>query len=251
MFAIILNAGSATRLGSITKTLPKALLKINKNSILEIQIKNFQEFGLSEFVVIVGPNKEKFSQKNIHLVVDAEFNSHEQLGSLLTAEKFLESGAIVSFGDVLTEKKIIQQMVNSSFDIGLAIDLDWKRNYIDRSLHPESQADLVKLESGKITKIQKNLSHTPDEKIGEFIGIMKLSKNGGKIFVDTYNNLLKSHRGTFHTAKSFQQAFLTDLIQELISQNISINPILIDGNWCEIDTSEDLEKARTNYQYWM
>ena len=75
MSAIILNAGSATRLGSMTKTLPKALLKINENSILEIQIKNFQEFGLSEFVVIVGPNKEKFSQKNINLVVDTEFKN--------------------------------------------------------------------------------------------------------------------------------------------------------------------------------
>lgn len=33
------------------------------------------------------------------------------------------------------------------------------------------------------------------------------------------------------------------MIQELIDNNIQIDPILINGKWCEIDTYEDLKKA--------
>ena len=41
-----------------------------------------------------------------------------------------------------------------------------------------------------------------------------------------------------------EKAYLTDLFQELINSGIDISPIYIDGEWCEIDTPQDLEKAR-------
>lgn len=33
------------------------------------------------------------------------------------------------------------------------------------------------------------------------------------------------------------------MIQELIENDIKVEPIFIDGKWCEIDTSEDLKNA--------
>ena len=33
------------------------------------------------------------------------------------------------------------------------------------------------------------------------------------------------------------------MIQELIESNVEVNPIIIDGKWCEIDTIEDLKNA--------
>ena len=34
------------------------------------------------------------------------------------------------------------------------------------------------------------------------------------------------------------------IIDELIQTNEDVNPIFVDGDWCEIDTLEDLEIAR-------
>ena len=79
---------------------------------------------------------------------------------------------------------------------------------------------------------------------------MKLNKNGAKIFVETYNKLQELHNEKFHTADSFNKAFLTDFIQELIDREIPINPILINGNWLEIDTSQDLDSAREKIKNW-
>ncbi len=55
--------------------------------------------------------------------------------------------------------------------------------------------------------------------------------------------LNSSYQGKFHDAPSFQKAYLTDIIDELIQTTKNVNPIFIDGNWCEIDTLEDLEIA--------
>jgi len=43
MKVIIIAAGSSTRLGNLTKEIPKGLLKINSKSILEIQIQQFNQ----------------------------------------------------------------------------------------------------------------------------------------------------------------------------------------------------------------
>ena len=37
------------------------------------------------------------------------------------------------------------------------------------------------------------------------------------------------------------------MLQELINKNYEINPVLIDGNWCEIDTLQDLEIAKKKF----
>tara|TARA_B110000263_G_scaffold249059_1_gene265510 strand:- start:120 stop:875 length:756 start_codon:yes stop_codon:yes gene_type:complete len=250
MIVIILNAGSGTRLGELTKNLPKGLLDINGKSLIERQIENFSSKNIEKILLIVGPNSDKFNLKNVDYVFDETYNEHEQLGSLFAAKKFMINDVIISFGDVLVEKNVFEQIIKSSFDIGLAIDLNWKQNYIGRSMHPESEADLVKIESDLITKIQKNLVKKDVEKIGEFLGIMKLNKNGAKIFVETYNKLQELHNEKFHTADSFNKAFLTDFIQELIDREIPINPILINGNWLEIDTSQDLDSAREKIKNW-
>ena len=250
MIVIILNAGSGTRLGELTKNLPKALLDINGKSLIERQIENFSSKNIEKILLIVGPNSDKFNLKNVDYVFDETYNEHEQLGSLFAAKKFLINDVIILFGDVLVEKNVFEQIIKSSFDIGLAVDLNWKQNYIGRSMHPESEADLVKIESDLITKIQKNLVKKNVEKIGEFLGIMKLNKNGAKIFVETYNKLQELHNEKFHTADSFNKAFLTDFIQELIDREIPINPILINGNWLEIDTSQDLDSAREKIKNW-
>ena len=53
-----------------------------------------------------------------------------------------------------------------------------------------------------------------------------------------------SHKGKLHNAPSLEKAIITDMLQELIDSGITVEPILISGQWCEIDTPQDLERAR-------
>jgi len=101
------------------------------------------------------------------------------------------------------------------------------------------------MENNKILKIKKNITeYNPKQNLGEFIGLMKLSKSGAKIFIEKFNYLIKFHEGKFHDAPSMKKAYLTDMLQELIDSGIVVEPIIINGKWCEIDTLQDLQLAR-------
>ena len=56
--------------------------------------------------------------------------------------------------------------------------------------------------------------------------------------------LEKTHIGKFHNAPSLEKAYLTDMLQELINSGVKVSPIIINGNWCEIDTPQDIEIAK-------
>ena len=69
-------------------------------------------------------------------------------------------------------------------------------------------------------------------------------KKGSEIFVESYSKLQQIDKIPFHKASSLKTAYLTDMLQELIDQGYLVEPIIIDGKWCEIDTLQDLDIAR-------
>ena len=52
MKAIIVAAGTGSRLGELVKDTPKSLLDVNGQSILERQISVFKKLGISDITVI-------------------------------------------------------------------------------------------------------------------------------------------------------------------------------------------------------
>jgi len=249
MKAIIIAAGLAKRLGSQTKELPKGLLDINGKSILERQIQILKNNGIQEIVIITGPYKNKFKFDKVRYVEDLEYEKHDVLLSLMEAKNEIRGDIITTYSDILFDEKILQQIIKSKVDIGVATDMNWKQKYENRTEHPKSQADNVIIENNKIIKIKKNISKiSKKQKNGEFIGILKFSKRGSEIFVIEYNKVEKNKPSPFHEAKTFEKSYLTDMIQELIDQKITVEPIIVDGNWCEIDTFQDLENAKKMYR---
>ena len=243
MKAIILSAGFGSRLGDLTQGIPKSLVDVNGKSIIQRQIETFRNNGIKEIIVIVGPHKEKFQLNNVEYVIDKNFHEHEQLSSLMAASKYFQNDIIISFGDVIVDNKIMKQIVESTYEFGIAVDLNWEKNYVNRDQHPKSEAENVLFDKeGNVLEIKKNIQK-PDSKIGEYLGVMKLSRKNWKVFLDKYSELNISHQGKFHNASSLESAYLTDMFQELIDSKNTIEHVFIYGKWCEIDTKQDLENA--------
>ena len=240
MKAIIIAAGYGTRLGDHTRKTPKALVDINGKSILKRQTELLQVNGITEIIVVTGPNQEKFLDKKLKYVKDNFYENHEQLGSLMEARNFFNSELLILFSDVLFDNQVLSKIINSNEDFNIAVDPNWEKNYTGRTEHPISQADLALIENNLIIKIMKNLILENNCKITEFIGIIKLSQKGAEKFVNHYKNLENS----IDKNKLIKKWYLTNMLQDLIDNNNSIFPITIEGNWCEIDTVQDLERAR-------
>ncbi len=242
MKIIVIAAGSGKRLGEKTKDLPKYLINVNGKTIMERQLDVFKKIGYDKLVIITGPNKEKFTFKDAVYVEDARYHQHDILGSLMEAREHISGDVLVVYSDIIFDHSVLSQIMESKADIGIAVDLDWEKAYEGRNEHPKSEAENISFDNNNnILEIRKNIES--DKKIGEFLGIVKFSEKGSEMFVKKFLDLEKSHDGLFQNAPSLNKAYLTDMIQELIDSKINVRPIIISGKWCEIDTSEDLERA--------
>ena len=246
MKAIIVAAGVGSRLGDLTKELPKPLIDVNGKSILERQILSFKKFGIDKIVIIRGPHREKFSFKNVTYVDDDDYENHNLLGSLMVAENELNEDVIISYGDIIFDETILEQILSFSGNAGLAIDYNLEKNYSGKSKELLGKASVVTIKNNSISNIgyYENIDKNHDSILGEFIGIMKLSSLSANYFVTKYNELKRSHAGKFHDSPSINFGIITDMINELIHNKIQFLPIKISGVWCEIDTQQDLENAK-------
>jgi len=250
MKAIFIAAGEGSRLGNLTKDLPKPLVDINSKSIIERQISLLRKNNVNDIVVVTGYKKEKFTFKNIEYVHNPNFREQEQTGSLMTARSKIVGDVLIMFGDILFEETILQQMLNSKCDIVIAVDKNWEKSYEERPDNPKSEADKVLIKDDKVIQISaKNIDEVKnDNYVGELLGLMKLSPKGSKILIEQYEKLENSHIGKFHDAVSFKKAKFVDMLQELLSSGIVITPVSIKGKWCEIDTKHDREIAKKMFK---
>ena len=247
MKAIVIAAGEGSRMGKLTKNIPKPLVLINGKSIIERQLSILKQNGILDIIIITGPHHEKFNFEKIRYVRDENFLEHDQLGSLVSVKKEIDGDVLVLFADIIFENTVLTKILESKSDISIAVDMNWERTYASRPDSSFDEADKVRFEQGNVSRIFKTMIEEDKKfEIGEFIGLMKLSKNGSKQLVDCYEKI-HAHKGKFHDAQSIEKAKLIDLLQELIENKIKIDAIPITGEWCEIDTEEDLEIAKKKF----
>ena len=249
MNAIIIAGGKSTRLRPLSNEIPKTMIEVSGKSVLERQVEVFQSCGISDITAVTGYHSEKVNLPNINCIKNEKYETTNVNEGLFCAKAKLSDSVIITYGDIIFENEVLEQTLNFKGDVGVVIDLDWKKQYTGKFGRPISEADNVLMNKKQILKISKNLTKKDDLILAESIGIFKLSKTGAKILLDRYNHLKKSHKGKFYSASSFKNAFFMDMIQYLIDTNVIVEPIPINGRWCEIDTQLDLERAKEIFSY--
>lgn len=94
--AIILAAGYGMRMVPINTETPKGLLQINNEPLIERQIKQLHEVGITDISIVVGFMKESYEylidKHNVNLIVNTEYSEKNNLHSLsLIADKIHNS----------------------------------------------------------------------------------------------------------------------------------------------------------------
>ena len=240
---IILAAGMGKRLGPLTKDIPKGMVKLFGKSLLEMQIDIFKKCGIDDISIVSGYLAEKINFPSITYFKNENFSTTSGNESLYCAKQKLND-TIICYTDLVFDISIIKKMIDFNGDVGIAVKSDWESRYVERTLHPISEADNVLFdESGKIIEIRKNIQK-PNANIGEFLGIVRLSSKCSSLFLKRFSELKESHVGTFHDSPSLKQSIIPDMIQELIDLGTNVKPVMVSEKWVEIDTPEDLEIAR-------
>ena len=75
---------------------------------------------------------------------------------------------------------------------------------------------------------------------------MKLSADGARLFCDAFDRARAEFAGrTFREGRSFEKAYLIDLLQHMLEQGIVMHRVDTLGGYMEIDTLQDLAMAET------
>ena len=234
----------SSRLRTLTNDKPKCMLKLFNETLIERQIKIFNNCNINDITIVTGYMSEMIDIPDVNYVKNKNYETTNINESLFCALEPSSSPILVTYSDIVFEQKIIQQMLEFTGDVGLAVNLNWKKCYQNRNMHPLSEAENVLVENGKILQIRKNISKSlGNQQIGEFLGVMTLSSEHVKILLERYSYLKKNHMGAFHNSSSLSNAYITDMLQEIINCGINVNPVFTEGKWCEIDTPEDLRNA--------
>ena len=97
--AIILAAGFGMRMVPINTEIPKGLLEINGEPLIERIIMQLQEVGIREIHVVVGFLKEKYEylidEYDVDLVVNVDYATKNNLHSLRKVREYLENAYII------------------------------------------------------------------------------------------------------------------------------------------------------------
>lgn len=244
--AIIIAAGKGSRLKPLTQSLPKCLaIRLEGKSLLQLQMDRLKASGVSEFVIIRGYLGEKFDIPHVKYIWNHQYETNNILESLMCAESELKGNVIVSYADIWYDQRIPQKLLASKDDIALAIDLEWQKIYQGRFDNPIEKSETVTLaEDYKISRIGRIAAAKP-EIHGEFIGMMKMTTKGCSVFRDYYHRAKKRYAGKrFHHADRFENAYLSDLLQEIINDNGTVYGDPVEGAWKEIDTMEDYKNTK-------
>jgi len=244
MKAIIIAAGMGSRLQHLTNDKPKCLLEYNGKSLLEIQTEALKACGIDEIVVIKGYKQEKINFPQFKYYINDNFMNNNILNSLFYAEPEMNDDLLISYSDIYYEKHVVERLLQSTEDISIVVDIDWKGYYEGRTEHPIEEAENVIFNAqNKVLEIGKIVTNKNDVH-GEFIGMMKCTKKGCEILRKHFNRAKQLFEGKpFQRAKTFEKAYLTDMLQDLVDMGVKVHCVIIEQGWMEIDTIQDYEKV--------
>lgn len=247
MKAVVVAAGSGSRLKPLTDEKPKCLLEIGGKTILERVFEALRENGIERIAVVRGYHSHLINYPDITYCDNPNFERNNVLRSLFYAEDEMNGDFILSYSDIIYSGESVARLMDSEADIALTVDVNWSERYEGRHAHPISEAELVKVENGRIVRIGKGVV-APEKAYGEFIGLAKFTKSGAEAMKEAYHRVAEEcPDAPFHSSASLETAYLNDMIQELVDTGLVVRAVDIEGGWMEIDTPQDLAEAQKRF----
>ncbi len=246
MRAIIIGAGRGSRLGHQTTDVPKTLVEVMGRPMLDWILEALASAGIGrqDVVFICGYAEQVVRERypEFTFVRNEDWPNNNILLSLLKARDHLSEGFVSTYADIVYEGAIVQKLVASPRSITLGCDTAWRRRYVDRSQHPETDAEKLRADGERVLELSRRIDS--DRASGEFIGVMKVDASGARTLLDGFDRAEQRFAGReFREGRSFEKAYLIDLLQHLLEEGVQMHKEDTAGGYMEIDTLEDLGLA--------
>jgi choline kinase len=211
--------------------------------VLDWVLSSLRPLGVDDVAFVGGYQIGEIGQQypDLHFYYNPQWDRTSVLESLLCAEPAMEEGFFLSYADIVFRPAVAQALYNRiDADLALVVDTRWLDRHHNRSRVLQASAEKVVVEDGRVTRIGKRLNRG-ENATGEFIGLAWVGPRASELLRKHYHAIKDQylHR-PFHEARSIRNAFLTDMLQELIDLGLTITPVEISGDWAEINSRMDV-----------
>jgi choline kinase/phosphatidylglycerophosphate synthase len=234
VIGVILAAGFATRLKSVTSGIPKTLIELEPGlTVLDYIVNVFREVGVKDIYVVTRSELEQFfrGRDDVEVLVVDVVEGDGNLWTFYQALKVLKSrgvedDVVLSMSDHIYEIAILRKLVKTakgSSQIYLCLD---------RLIRGRDAVEGLKIVVDGSTVILSGKNIPPYSGIDT--GLFYIPRN-----IYSYVEKVVAEKG--------RKASLSDLINTLAREGL-VSYVDVSGYlWQDIDTSEDVERARKLY----
>jgi choline kinase len=235
MNCVILAAGASSRLRPLTDSMPKCLLHIGGQAIIERAIREVFHAGIMHFIIVTGFQDWKvknfvmrnFPSLSIDIVFNKDFETTENGYSLFCARAHADNEELLLLdADIMFDEEIVRLLLAATNSNCVAVRTEGEIG--------DEDVKVAVSKGGEITHIGKAINS--QQIYGESVGIEKFSKEGTRILFQTLEERIKSEGG--------KSEFYEASFQAMIERGTKIHPVNVDALRCiEIDTADDLHRA--------
>ena len=230
--ALLLAAGTGSRLSPLTDSIPKCLVPVNGISILERLVDSLKSYGFKRLVVVVGHHEEcirdflgtRAGEMEITYITSPLYKTTNNIYSLWLARNIIEEPFLLLESDIIFKISLLKDMLRPD------------RIAIAR-LHPGMNGTTVTIDHHQEVKaFGVSGSNSHDARQYKTVNIYSLSR---------YSWNIVRERLERHISNNKVDGYYETVFSELVSEGIlHFNPVLFGTNqWYEIDTLDDLHDA--------
>ena len=235
---IVLAAGRGDEgsLGELTKDKPKCMLPIAGKPILGHILDAYRNANVRDLVVVRGYAKNAVNLADASYVDNDAFATTGELASLACAKASLDGPCIVSYGDVVIKKHVLDELFDTTGDFVVAVDSmpvkENKNRRADWAICSEEHSRKTLL--GDV--FLKDMTSTPDSSgiTGEWTGLLKLSANGSKVVADLIGKTKE---------EELAKLSIPDLLRRLVKDGHQVKVVYSRGGWLDVNTVNDLVRG--------
>jgi len=238
--AIILAAGTGSRLRPYTDNNPKGMVEVCKKPILQYQFETLKALGIQDIVVVCGYMKDKIKSSSVDIskIENHRWSETNMVSSLYCAKEWLDEDVIISYSDIIYEREILANILNNEADIVVSADKEFLRYWKLRIENPLDDVESFNTNSkGCIIELGQK-SDSLDSIEAQYIGLMRFQNSG----IDALKTVLNNYKNS----PKFDSMYMTELLMHLIQSGYCLTPNYHENGWLEIDSVDDLilaEKA--------
>ncbi len=240
--AVILAAGRGSRLHPYTENCPKCLTELGGMALIERQLATLQGAGITDIVIVTGYLGEMLKLPGTRRIDNPRWQTTNMVESLFAAEADFGNDLIVAYSDIIYEPRVLAALLESHHDISVITDHKWRDYWECRFEDPLSDAESLRLDDrDRITDIGQKVADISEIQ-SQFTGLLRFQGDGVQTLRDTKAALGNPSR-PWMRERPLEQAYMTDLLMEMILNGHSVHAVPIEHGWLEIDTVKDYEDA--------